>query len=137
MYTIEVWYNKAWHFQDTAECYRDAVSKVEALREAMGEDALISINPHEPDELERINWRNDGITRRYVEEHRIELLCILSMTPSQLATTVTYCVNCDNPYAEELSRRAGMELQYDRASDPVERAELTTKAAAHFGITLL
>lgn len=87
-------------------------------------------------DLEQVNWRQDGITSRYVAEHETELVDPASMSPDSLAGATTYCQDLTNPYAEELAKRAGLLEKYLRTSD-VERADVVRQAAKRFNITLI
>lgn len=82
-------------------------------------------------------WRNDGITRRHVEEHREMLSDVCRMTPGQLCETITYCRDIYNPYSDELTRRAGTYNAFHRlgATDR-ERGQVLRRAAKAFGIRL-
>jgi len=85
-----------------------------------------------------VNWRQDGITRRYIAEHEAELTDPTSMTPDLLAGTTTYCQTLTNPYVEELVRRAGLWKKYmDAYYDDVKRANVVRRAAKAFNIELI
>lgn len=85
---------------------------------------------------QKINWREDAVTRRFVAKHGTELADPASMTPKLLAETITYCQEIANPYAEELARRAGLLGKYLYASGE-ERAEIVRRAAKSFNILLV
>ncbi len=87
-------------------------------------------------DLTQVNWRQDGITRRYIAMHETELIEPTSMTPDLLAGATTYCQSVTNPYAEELARRAGLLEKY-RATSDVERADIVRRAAKSFNIVLI
>lgn len=87
-------------------------------------------------DLKKVNWRQDGFTRDYIEKHKAELTYPSSMSPDLLAETTTYCQDLTNPYAEELARRAGLLKKYLQTSD-VERANIVRRAAKGFNITLI
>ncbi len=87
-------------------------------------------------DLTQVNWRQDGITRRYVAEHTAELTTPSSMSPDQLAGATTYCQDSANPYAEELVRRAGLLEKYLRTSG-TERTDVVRQAAKGFNILLI
>lgn len=87
-------------------------------------------------DLTQVNWRQDGITRRYVAEHAAELTTPSSMSPDQLAGATTYCQEITNPYAEELARRAGLGEKYLHTSG-IERADVVRQAAKGFNILLI
>ena len=85
--------------------------------------------------LERVDWRDDTITRHVVAEHEAELADPSSMTPALLACTITYCKDIANPYALELARRAGMLERYLHAFG-AECTEVVRRAAKGFNILL-
>lgn len=87
-------------------------------------------------DLTQVNWRQDGITRRYVADHETELATPSSMNPDQLAGATTYCQEITNPYAEELVKRAGLLEKYLRTSG-IERADVVRQAAKGFNILLI
>lgn len=87
-------------------------------------------------DLKRVNWRQDGFTRDYIEKHKAELTDPSSMSPDFLALTTTYCEDLTNPYAEELARRAGVLRKYLSTSD-VARADVVRRAAKAFNIVLI
>lgn len=87
-------------------------------------------------DLEQVNWRQDWITRRYIAEHETELTDLSTMSPYSLAGATTYCQDIDNPYAEELTKRAGLLEKYLRTSG-VERADVVRRAAKSFNIKLI
>lgn len=87
-------------------------------------------------DLKKVNWRQDGFTRDYIEKHRAELTDPSSMSPDLLALTTTYCEDLTNPYAEELARRAGVLRKYLSTSD-VARADVVRRAAKAFNIVLI
>ena len=87
-------------------------------------------------DLDRIDWRQDGITCRYVAEHKAELADPPAMDHRSLAAAATYCRSFDSPYAEELAKRAGLLEAYLRASG-VERADVVRRAAKGFNILLI
>ena len=82
-------------------------------------------------------WRSDRITREYVAEHREMLLDPCRMTPGQLCETITYCNGFDNPYADELTRRAGNYNAFHRFGlTDSERGKVLRNAAKAFNIGL-
>ena len=87
-------------------------------------------------DLEQVNWRQDDITYRYVSEHETELTEPSAMSPYSLASATTYCQDIDNPYAEELAKRAGLWEKYLSTSG-VERADVVRRAAKGFNIELI
>ena len=87
-------------------------------------------------DLEQVNWRQDSVTRRYIASHKVELADPSSMSPDSLALTTTYCQNLTNPYAEELSKRAGLLGKYLRTIDE-DRADIVRRAAKGFNIVLI
>lgn len=90
-------------------------------------------------EITDINWKQDRITERYVEENRELLAAHEKMTPSQLATTITYCASWINPYSEELIRKAGHNKPapvYWTEEEEHEYGKYVKAAAKQFGITI-
>lgn len=87
-------------------------------------------------ELSSIEWKNDSITRNFVNENARELVAPSKMEPSNLATATTYCKTNINPYAEELMRRAGNLEAFNATIDPAERGKILRNAAKSFGILL-
>ena len=59
------------------------------------------------------------------------------MEPTKLADAATYCATINNPYAEELTKRAGNNEAFRTASDPTERMKILQNAAKAFGIRLI
>lgn len=86
--------------------------------------------------LERVNWREDSVTRSFIAEHEAELADPSSMTPDLLAGATTYCQDIANPYAEELARRVGMLEKYLHTSG-AECAKVVQRAAKSFNILLV
>jgi hypothetical protein len=82
-------------------------------------------------------WRNDGITRGFIKENVGELENPSTMKPARLAEAATYCATNDNPYAEELMKRAGNIEAFRASGDPAERGKILRNAAKAFGITLI
>lgn len=87
-------------------------------------------------ELSSVEWRDDSITRNFVEENTRELVEPSKMTPGRLADATTYCRTNMNPYAEELMRRAGNLEAFKASNDPAERGKILRSAAKAFGIML-
>ena len=90
-------------------------------------------------DLKTINWRQDRITERYVEENHELLALPEKMTPSQLATTITYCASWINPYSEALIRKAGHNRPapvYWTGEEEREYGKYVKAAARQFGITI-
>jgi hypothetical protein len=88
-------------------------------------------------DLSDVEWKDDGITRRYVAERTRELANPSKMEPTKLADAATYCATINNPYAEELTKRAGNNEAFRTASDPTERMKILQNAAKAFGIRLI
>lgn len=82
-----------------------------------------------------VNWRQDRITQGFLERD-YPFAVPESMTPEQLAETVTYIRGNHNPYAEELCRRAGTLDRYKQADSEQELYALVVRAAAAFDIIL-
>lgn len=87
-------------------------------------------------EIPNVEWKNDGITRRYVTENAGMLANPSKMEPSKLADATTYCATIRNPYAEELMKRAGNLEAFKATHDHTEQWKILQKAARAFGIVL-
>ena len=88
-------------------------------------------------DLTKVQWRKDGITDRYVKGNSNTLHVPSSMTPQQLAEAATYCKNVENPFARELTVKAGMEDDFLRAATVDEKRTIAVKAAKVFNIKLI
>lgn len=75
-----------------------------------------------------VNWRNDAITRAFIATHK-ELSNPRRMPDFDLAVASTYCLTFENPYSEEICRRAGMANEYAKATTLEERTGVIAKAA--------
>lgn len=85
-----------------------------------------------------IPWRHDRATREYIEEHADELQSIEAMTPDQLADACTYCETIiGNPFAAELTKRAGCDARFNEAYDAKSKMEILQNSAKSFGIILI
>ena len=82
-------------------------------------------------DLTFVPWRRDRITRHYVERNGTTT----RMTAAQLAAASTYCTTVDNPYALELTVRAGTSRKFAEA-EPDEKYAILVQAAQKFGIQL-
>ena len=87
--------------------------------------------------LNQIEWRNDSVTRRYLKRKGDKLLTPQNMTEGELCETITYCQSIKNPYAEELTRRAGTGEKFLSARTLHAKAEILRAAAISYGITLM
>ncbi|MBR0081569.1 MAG: hypothetical protein IJP98_02380 [Clostridia bacterium] len=85
--------------------------------------------------LGEITWKNDGHAMRFVERHVKELSNPRAADPWTLATASLHCIG-ENPFSEELCRRAGLLDLYKAAMDDLDRMRATRKAAARFGIVM-
>jgi hypothetical protein len=84
-------------------------------------------------DLTFVPWRRDRITRHYVERNGTTLEVPTQMTAAQLAAASTYCTTVDNPYALELTARAGTSRKFAEA-EPDEK--YVTLNEQKFGIRL-
>ena len=82
-------------------------------------------------------WRADSATHEYLRENQEKLHDPKSMTDQELAEALTYCADTFNPYAEELTLRAGMSQQLANCPAPSLRMKLICEAAAHCGIRIV
>lgn len=87
-------------------------------------------------ELSSVNWKKDTITGNFRRDNAGELLHPEKMEASRLATALTYCETNENPYAEELLRRAGNLAAFTETGDQHKRGEILRNAAKAFGILL-
>ena len=81
-------------------------------------------------------FKDDSITRRWIENHLESLLDVQAMSPGALAEACTYCKTLDNPFAQELVGRIGAAHHYAQALD-AEKGRILRAAASRFGITLM
>ena len=88
-------------------------------------------------DLTKVRWRKDGITDRYVNVNSNTLHVPGEMTPQQLAEATTYCKNVENPFARELTVRAGTEDKFLGAASLDEKRRIVVKAAKAFKIKLV
>lgn len=87
-------------------------------------------------DLTLVNWWNDRVTRNFIAEHESDLIDPSSMSPDFLSEAATYCREYENPFSEELVRKAGMWDRYSACYDPKERRKIIGNAAKAFGIIL-
>lgn len=87
-------------------------------------------------ELSSVEWRNDGITREYVEEHREQLEQPEKMKPGKLGEACTYCKTIDNPYAYEIMRRSGHLDKFLSTFETKGRGEILRAACRYHGFML-
>lgn len=87
-------------------------------------------------DLATINWRQDGMTQRYVGDNAEELTKPTKMSPIQLANALTYCENFYNPYAEELMRRVGTLEKFNNTTSIEEQAKILRSAGKAFNILI-
>lgn len=87
-------------------------------------------------DLNTVNWRKDRITERYVCEYTDILRKPRKMKPGELGDACTYCETNENPYAEELMRRAGNLEAFQSATTPSEKGKILRQAAKAFGFML-
>ncbi len=87
-------------------------------------------------QLSDVNWRDDFVTKRWVQNHVKELKHPRRMSVADLATATTFCTDNGNPYAEEIARRAGALTVFTLADNPSDRARILREAAARLGVRL-
>jgi hypothetical protein len=87
-------------------------------------------------ELSSIDWKKDTITGNFRRDNAEELLFPDKMTPARLSEATTYCESIQNPFAEELMRRAGNLGAFTEATDKAEKGRILRNAAKAFGIML-
>ena len=87
--------------------------------------------------LSKVNWYNDGITEHFTRENASELIHPETMEENRLATAASFCKSIDNPYAEELIKRAGRIETFKSAKTATERMSIFRESAKSFGIILI
>ena len=87
-------------------------------------------------DLSLVDWKKDFITKRYITENENLLRAPSRMTPHQLAVACTYCETINNPFAEQLTKRAGNIEAFRNALDIKEKRKALDRACAAFGIKL-
>lgn len=88
-------------------------------------------------DLTQIDWKNDNVTLRFISAYKTELVDPSAMPPKLIAEAITYCQTFENPYSEELVRRAGSLKRYHACKETTERIEIVRAAARAFGIKLI
>ena len=81
--------------------------------------------------------KNDSITRRYAIQHIDMLVHPSWMLPRYLCDACTYCETIDNPFAEELTKRAGNVERFRNAKTPKEKRSALENAAKSFGYRIV
>lgn len=87
-------------------------------------------------DLASVDWRQDRITRDYVERNREKLSAPEQMSPRELGDAVTYCRSAWNPFSEELMRRSGHLEAFREATTDRERAEVLKSSCRYHGFML-
>lgn len=82
-------------------------------------------------ELSSVCWKNDTITANFVHDNAEDLLDPAKMSPDKLAEVITYCETIENPYVDELIRRAGC-----KPTPEESKGALIRRAAKAFGIMI-
>ena len=84
-------------------------------------------------------FREDGITRRYLEKNCETLKYPRRMKVSMLAEVLTYIAEGweESPWAQEIVRRARMDGQYRLAFDAKSRRNIIKKALSGYGIQII
>lgn len=88
-------------------------------------------------DIESVNWYEDSVTKKYVEENAAALADPPKMSVEELGTACTYCDSVHNPYAEELCRLAGSLRKFQEANDNKEACAVLYRAARAFGFELI
>ena len=86
--------------------------------------------------IEDVKWKRDRITARWIENNREELKSPRRMIPARLAEACTFCETIDNPFALELTRRAGMQVAFLQSQSITEKGIVLNDAASVYGIRL-
>lgn len=85
----------------------------------------------------RINWKEDGITRRFVTDNRDVLRHPEKMGALMLGNACTYCRDIYNPFAEELMRRSGHLEKYRGIQDEKARVKIFQAACRYHGMIVI
>jgi len=85
------------------------------------------------------NYKEDGITRRYLDRNSETLQVPQRMKVSQLAEVLTYIADGweESPWAQEIVRRAKMDEQYRLALNAESRQKIIKKALSGYGIQII
>ena len=84
----------------------------------------------------KINWRNDSITRKYVEEHPEMLGDLSEIKAHDLANAATYCKDWNNPFIREILRRSGHLDEWRSAPNDREKSKILEKSCKYHGFML-
>ena len=87
--------------------------------------------------LSKVNWYEDGLTRNFIQKHRAGLENPESLDVGVLTEAITYCQTYDNPFSEELVRRAGSIQRYRACTDTDKKIQIIKAAGVAFGHILL
>ena len=88
-------------------------------------------------DLTKVWWHKDGVTDRYVERNSNILHVPSSMTPQQLVKAIKHCETIENPFAQELTAKAGMEDDFLKAASLEKKSAIVLKAAKVFEIWVI
>lgn len=86
--------------------------------------------------LSEVNWRDDRVTRSFIKRRGDILMNPSKMSPFELSEATTYCRSVNNPYARELTVRAGMGEAYNKKRELNAKGKVLKEAASTFGISL-
>lgn len=86
--------------------------------------------------LSEVNWRDDRVTRSFIKRRGDLLMNPSKMSPFELSEATTYCRSVNNPYARELTVRAGMGEAYNKKRELNAKGKVLKEAASTFGISL-
>ena len=76
--------------------------------------------------------RKDRATKEWREDHADEL-DPAKMSPSLLASAITYCETICNPFTDEIVRRSGVRKRYE--TEPLR--DTMRRACRHYNIQIL
>ncbi len=88
-------------------------------------------------DLRGVCWRNTRATEEFVQDNAAELAWPEKMTADRLGTAATYCDAWENPFSEELVKRAGSWRRYSESFRRPDRIKIIQNAAKSFGFELL
>ena len=83
-----------------------------------------------------INWKSDRITKKFIAQSADKFSNIAAMTPAELCEASTYGTDWENPFTEELVKRAGSLPRYHKTHNKAERIQIIKSAAKSFNIQL-
>lgn len=87
-------------------------------------------------ELAKVNWKEDGITRKFINDNQDLLKHPEKMDALMLGDAVTYCKTIYNPFAEEIMRRSGHLEKFRETHDEKTRSKIFQSACRYHGFSM-